>query len=171
MWKIIAIALTAFLFASATATAKDRPMVGFTSFGSAQIGMSAEQLEATLGTALIRMDPDSGDDICYYVAPAADKLGVSFMLINGHLARIDVSRPGISTLSGATVGMSQQQVLQLYGPRIHVSPHAYIAPDGSYLTVPSPDKKYGVRFETDAGRVTSYYAGTAEAIEYIEHCL
>ena len=35
----------------------------------------------------------------------------------------------------------------------------------------SGDRHYGIRFETDGERVTEYYVGTAEAVQFIEDCL
>jgi len=29
---------------------------------------------------------------------------------------------------------------------------------------------YGIRFETDAGKITTFYAGSYEAIRYVEGC-
>jgi hypothetical protein len=37
-----------------------------------------------------------------------------------------------------------------------------------YLTIRSDDRHYGVRFETDQGKITMFYAGTYEAIQYVE---
>jgi hypothetical protein len=34
-----------------------------------------------------------------------------------------------------------------------------------------PDRRSGIRFATDHGKVTNFYAGTAQAIQYIEGCL
>ena len=40
-----------------------------------------------------------------------------------------------------------------------------------YLAMFSGDRHYGIRFETDGERVTEYYVGTAEAVQFIEDCL
>jgi hypothetical protein len=133
--------------------------------------MSRQQLERALGARLKSGNPDADSDSCEYTTPEVGDAGVSYMLINRHLARIDISEPNIFTLSGAHVGSSKDSVLGLYGGRVVVSPHAYTAPEGEYLTMLSPDSKNGIRFETDQGKVTVYYLGTAEAIQYIEGCL
>ncbi len=46
----------------------------------------------------------------------------------------------------------------------------FLEAKGRYLTLMSSDRKYGIRFETEDGTVTRYYAGTAEAISFIEGC-
>ncbi|TAA26828.1 MULTISPECIES: hypothetical protein [Pseudoxanthomonas] len=90
-------------------------------------------------------------------------------IING-LARIDVSRPGVRTVSGASVGMSEDALKRLYHGRLTQQPHAYVEPDGLYLTLRSRGGEYGIRFETDGSVVTGFYAGTGTAIQYIEGC-
>jgi len=50
-----------------------------------------------------------------------------------------------------------------------VTGHQYID-TGHYLTVRSADGRYGIRFETDKGKIIEYYAGTYEAIQYVEGC-
>jgi hypothetical protein len=171
MFKIAAILfLTPALAISVEAAPANGPRVTFTSLGPARIGMSRQNLERALGTRLKSEDPDADSEGCEYVAPERGYEGIGFMLINQRLARIDVSDPNVNTLSGVHVGSTQESVLALYPGRVVVSPHAYTAPDGSYLTMLSPDKRHGLRFETDHGKVTVYYAGTAEAIQYIEGC-
>ncbi len=92
------------------------------------------------------------------------------MFVDGRLARIDVFEPGIRTWSGAEVGMPEQALKQIYGAKLRQEPHAYIGPEGHYLTLLSPNRTMGIRFETDGSHITGYYSGTAEAIQYIEGC-
>jgi len=39
------------------------------------------------------------------------------------------------------------------------------------LTLRSADQRYGMRFETEAGKVTTFYAGKYEAEQYVEGCV
>ena len=155
--------------AAPAASAKEL-RVTFTAYGPVRIGMSPKAIEIALGAKLKRDAADADSAGCEYVASSRGYEGIGFMLINQRLARIDVSAPKVSTLSGARVGQSQEEVLALYPGRVKVSPHFYTAPDGDYLTMLSHDKKHGMRFETNHGKVTVYYAGTAEAIQYVEGC-
>jgi hypothetical protein len=91
------------------------------------------------------------------------------MIIDGHVARVDVGAAGLKTSTGIQVGDSEARVRQVYGRRMKVTSHQYID-TGHYLTVRSADGKYGVRFETDKGRIIEFYAGTYEAIQYVEGC-
>ncbi|MBN8481365.1 MAG: hypothetical protein J0L88_07240 [Xanthomonadales bacterium] len=145
--------------------------LGFTSYGSAHIGMSRAALETAVGSKLRNEYPDSDTEGCEYVVPQKGYKGVSFMLIDQRVARIDISDPKIKTLSGAHIGASEISVKALYRGRIQITPHAYSSPDGSYLTLLSQDGRYGLRFETLEGKIIGFYAGTVEAIQFIEGCL
>lgn len=146
------------------------PRLSFTSYGPVRIGMSRAALEGALGSKL-----DDGDVVleprkCEYANAGKDHENIDFMLVDDRLVRIDVHGPGIATRSGAHVGSTEAEIMALYPGRIIVSPHAYATPEGMYLTLHSADGRHGLRFETYAGVVTSFYAGTAEALEDTEGC-
>lgn len=86
------------------------------------------------------------------------------------MARIDVNGAGVPTKEGVLFGDSEKRARQVYGPRMKVAPHAYTGPDGHYLTIRSSNGQYGIRFETDEGKIKTFYAGRSEAIQYIEGC-
>lgn len=113
------------------------------------------------------MPPDKDDQGCFYVKPTRQNQ-VSFMIESGHLVRIDVDKVGIPTTEGVQVGDSEERAKQVYGSRMRVEPHHYT--NGHYLTVRSLDGKSGIRFETENGKVETFYAGTFEAIQYVEGC-
>jgi hypothetical protein len=96
---------------------------------------------------------------------------LAFMIEDGHLVRVDVDAAGIRTSKGIQVGDSEVRVRQVYGAAIKVEPSKYTSEEGGqYFTVRSADGRYGVRFETDKGRVATFYAGTYDAIQYVEGC-
>jgi hypothetical protein len=91
------------------------------------------------------------------------------MILDGRVARVDVTALGVRTTAGIQVGDSEARARRTYGARMTVTPHAY-DDNGHYLTVRSPDGEYGIRFETDGRKITGFYAGTYDAIQYIEGC-
>jgi len=135
--------------------------------GPVKIGMSLSQLNTVLREQF-PMPADKHDQACFYVNPKR-RPHISFMIENGHLARVDVESPGVSTSSGIQVGDSESQVLKVYGSRLKVQPHQYIG-SGHYLTARSKDGRFGVRFETDQGKTTMFYTGRYNAIQYVEGC-
>jgi len=150
----------------AVATAEDTWAVREDGVGPVKIGMTLAQLNAVLHEKLMK-DPQD-DQACFYVNPKGHP-HVSFMIENGKVARIDVQNPGISTSSGIRVGDSEARAKQAYGAKLKIDPHKYID-DGHYLTVRSSDGHFGIRFETEKGKITTFYAGAHEAIQYVEGC-
>ena len=137
-------------------------------FGPVQVGMSLSTLNKTLHTSYSKpSDPD--EQACFYV-DVPKQTGVVLMILNGRVARVDVNDNAIFTAEGIHVGDSEKRALQAYGKRLRVTPHAYVPKTGHYLTMLSFDRKYGIRFESEDGAITRYYAGTAEAISFIEGC-
>jgi hypothetical protein len=161
--------ITYFTMAS-SAMATDPSRVGFTFYRKARIGMSEAELSRAFKAKLIHIDPVVEEEGCYYGSFPSLPKGVGLMILDGRLERIDVFKAGILTISGAGVGMSERGLKHLYGAELAEQPHAYAGPEGHYLTLASADRKYGIRFETNGERVTGYYAGTAESIQYIEGC-
>jgi hypothetical protein len=137
-------------------------------FGPVQVGMSLSTLNKTLHTSYSKpSDPD--EEACFYVN-VPKQTGVVLMILNGRVARVDVNGNAIFTAEGIHVGDSEKRALEAYGKRLKVTPHAYVPKTGHYLTMFSIDRKYGIRFESEDGAITRYYAGTAEAISFIEGC-
>ena len=89
------------------------------------------------------------------------------MIEDGKVSRVDVDAPGVTTSAGVQIGDSEARAKRMYGPELKVTEHKYID-TGHYLTMRSADGRYGVRFETDKGKITGFYAGTYEAIQYVE---
>jgi len=145
------------------------PRISMTGFGQVRVGLSVPELERALGKR-IDLPKDEDEVACRFASPDNLFDGIGFMIRDGHLARLDVDAPGIRTLSGASVGDSQASVISRYGPELQVTTHAYAGPEGKYLTLYSKDRQYGIRFETDGATVTRHYAGTAEAVQFIEGC-
>jgi len=134
--------------------------------GPVKIGMTLAQLSAALTQELAADERD--EQGCFYIN-AHRHDNVSFMIIDGYVARVEVGAPGVKTSTGIQVGDSEVQVRKVYGARMKVAAHQYID-TGHYLTVRSADGRYGVRFETDKGKVTLFYAGKYDAIQYVEGC-
>ena len=130
--------------------------------------MTKPQLNAALHDKL-SAEGESGSESCYYLASHKHP-HIGFMMIDERFARIDVNGANVPTSDGIRIGDTEAHVIKVYGPTVKVDPHQYID-DGHYLTARSKNGKYGIRFETDKGRVVSFYAGGFEAIQYVEGCL
>jgi len=139
------------------------------SYGPVRFGMTVGEASRVLGQELNADTTES----CTYLAPASLRHRVNFMVIDGHIARVDVDTVGVETRSGAHVGSTEDEVKQLYTGQIRVEPHPYTGPEGHYLVyVPrdSADTAFGMIFETDGRVVTSYRSGEHAAVQLIEGC-
>jgi hypothetical protein len=58
--------------------------------------------------------------------------------------------------------------LKAYGHRLEITPRHDV--EGHYLTLRSADERYGIKFETEKGKIEAFYAGRAEAIQYVDGC-
>jgi hypothetical protein len=156
------------LSATAAAALADDWHITTAGYGPAKIGMSVAEASAALGTKLVSEGPVD-EPKCHYMRPEPAVEGLWFMISDDRVVRVEVTTPGIKTKSGLGVGDSEARVKELL-PSAKVTPHKYVAPDGSYLTVWSADRKFAVRFETLQGKVTSFYAGRVPEVEYVEGC-
>ena len=158
----------AMLASAGTAAAEDwRITTG--GYGPAKIGMTVDEASRALGMTLVSDGPVD-NPACHYLRPEPAVEGLWFMISNGRVARVEVNAPGIKTKSGFGVGQTEAYVKKSLGPKVEVTPHKYVAPDGNYLTLWSSDRKSAVRFETMQGKVTSFYAGRVPEVEYVEGC-
>jgi hypothetical protein len=168
---VVAMALAATLATGAIAASKYNPRASMSGVGPIRIGMDEYQLEQALQTRLPETQ-DASEDSCRQVEAGPRWPGTSVMLLDGRVARIDVTTRGIPTLSGALVGDLVSRVPQIYGGRLRATAHDFGSGEGmEYLTMFSSDHHYGIRFETDGERVTEFYVGTSEAVQFIEGCL
>ena len=76
------------------------------------------------------------------------------------------------TVSGAGVGDTEEKIKKLYPAQITIEPHHYDPEKGHYLNYWPKDGKheYGMVFETDGEKVTSFRVGTNAAIALVEGC-
>ena len=139
--------------------------------GAVRVGMTMEEAEAAAGLELAGEPDVRINEGCYFISPVGLD-GVTFMVTDGTIARVDIVSGPITTRSGAGIGSTEQEIKNLFGDQIVVSPHAYV--EGHYLTfvpVDEGDDRYRVVFETDGREVTQYRAGRLPEVDYVEGCV
>jgi hypothetical protein len=111
---------------------------------------------------------------CAFVIPKSAPPGLSLMIRNDTVARVDIDSTTVATDRGARVGDSEARVLGLYHGVVRVAPHPYATPampNARYLIVDSPDDSlHRLLFETDGHRVISFRTGHRAAVDLIEGC-
>lgn len=106
---------------------------------------------------------------CYMVFPEGRPKDLTFMLVDGRVARIDIFIPKIFTGKGIQVGSTEREVLQAYGDLAKVFPNKY--DDRMNDVVVDTRFFYEFIFETDGMKVLNYRAGVLPPVGYVEGCL
>ena len=150
-----------------------RPVtVSETGFGPIVVGMTPLEARTAAGGRL-QLPERLGAEGCDYASvPGMEGLeGLSFMIENGRVVRVDVRARGIRTVEGGAVGDTEARIQELYPGRVTVSPHRYT--EGHYLTVAARDAAGGsvqLIFETDGSHVTRFRGGLLPQVAYVEGC-
>ena len=144
--------------------------------GPVMVGMTLDEASAAAGMPL-RTVPNSdrvGAGSCAYARPEGGPTGLSFMVLNGRIARIDVGgNSAIRTLSGIGTGSTEVEVQATYPGRISAQPNPYSGHRGGRDLVYQPDegsRHLALRFRTDGGRVGSFRSGLHGAVMAPEGC-
>jgi hypothetical protein len=146
--------------------------------GPVRVGMPAAEVERLLAPIVPGQAMEGST--CRYLNPARTPRGVSFMVNEGTVARVDVGPLDLGdevpvaelprTAAGVGIGSTQAEVQAAYGARMRTEPHHYT--DGRYLVVtPEADTSRQIIFETDeTGRVTYLRAGRLPEVAWVEGC-
>lgn len=138
-----------------------------TGVGPIRFGMTPAEVALALGLPA----PAPADPTCHYWTPATGPSGLSFMVENGQLARVDVDSARVATRQGLEVGSSVTAVRSALGADLRDDPHKYRSDAGwRTLSWRSADSAFGIVFEVDSTAVRSYRAGRWPAVGYVERC-
>ncbi len=137
--------------------------------GPVRAGMSLDEANAVVGNSLVIPAKLSE---CDYVRSKNAPKGVSFMVENGKIARVDIRDDmTVKTAAGAGIGDTEERIKSLYPGQVAVQPHKYTS--GHYLVV-SPksanDADMRLVFETESNKVTRFRSGKLPAVQYVEGC-
>lgn len=143
--------------------------------GPVLVGMSLDEASAAAGMAfgIVPNSDRIGTGACAYAAAEGGPEGVSFMVVNGRIVRIDVTSAHIRTVSGIGAGSTEADVLAAYPDRIRVQPNPYAGHRGARDLVYVPDegsRHLGFLFQADGGRVNSFRSGLSNAVMAPEGC-
>ncbi|QGZ39351.1 hypothetical protein IP92_02397 [Pseudoduganella flava] len=167
--KIIACALAAFVTLAGAASGQDWT-VRVDGAGPLKVGMDFDTVNRVLGDHLERTPQElRGSRDCFYVSPSAEPR-IGLMFVKDVLKRVDVSEVGVRSERGIGVGDPAEKVREVYGEAMRSAPNAYNANE-RYLTVPGGGGQYAIRFETQQGTISGFYAGAWEQVQYVEGCL
>ena len=142
--------------------------------GPVILGMTVEEAAIASGLTMTgELDPEVSDN-CYYVTPGPTMKGVSFMVFDDLIVRIEIDEPSpVTTRSGAGIGSTTDDLITFYPDNIGQANEAVF--DGEAMGfVPNDesDATYRIFFELDEdGVVFRYRVGIRPAVDFIEGCL
>lgn len=137
-------------------------------YGPIRPGMTQAEAERLMEAPLHTQDNRPLDVECDYLYPVNGHKGISFMVVNGRISRVNVTTKDVATRSGARVGDPAAKLQSLFGASLEIEPHKYDN-TGKYFYIWETGKKRGVKFEVIGGRVKSIYAGD-DSIDLVEGC-
>lgn len=142
-------------------------VITFDGYKQIKIGMKIKEVSKQTGYKFINAAGFVEGD-CAYVTSKSQP-GLSFMLISGIIARIDIAKGNFSTEAGAKTGDTEMTIKSKYPGRVKVERHEYDL-KGHYIKVISANKKRSVVFETDGKKVTRWRVGRIPEVNYVEGC-
>jgi len=138
--------------------------------GPVLIGMTVSEASVASGQHLVRKSNDQAVESprCYHVWPEHGPKGLSFMVLNEHIARVEVSNELITTVSGAHANESEAEILNMYqGVEVRENRHNPVW----HNLIIFPGSLRQLNFLTDGSRVITLMAGQMPAVQFVEGCL
>ena len=140
--------------------------------GPVRIGMSVEEASSAAGIPLLRDTAQESTGSCYYVTAGSALRGVSFMVVEDLIARIDIDAPSsIATRSGVRIGTAADGVRAVYTDNIQ-SANSAVADGEALAFVPNDDfdADFRIYFEIVDGLVARYRLGVKPAVDFLAGC-
>jgi hypothetical protein len=131
-------------------------------------GLTVNQARRAAGTEFNACEP-AGD--CYRIIPAVAPEGISFVVFNGTIERVDiVGGSPIRTVSGAGIGTTAERLDELFGERLERVDLGGGAVDVIFVPVSENDAEFRVAFTTVDGVVETMRAGRLPLVLETEPC-
>ena len=144
------------------------PVLRMDGAGPVKIGMTVAQAQKALGEKFA-FDPTL-DDSCNIGQAKKQFPSLSFMTIDGVIARIDTTDPAVRTPEGAHVGSTEQELRKLYGSRAEFAENRYVETSHDVTVLSSDGRVLGIVFVTDGKKIVSMRVGREQEINLAEGC-
>lgn len=129
------------------------------------VNQAERAIEGTLVPVSEPFDPE-----CYKVRPAGGPAGIEFTVTAGTIERVDLTNDTITTRSGAGVGSTESQLVELFGDRVHTEARAGGGNNIIFTPSDAADAAFRVIFETDGTTVTRFRSGRIPQVESVDYC-
>jgi hypothetical protein len=131
-------------------------------------GLTLNQARRAAGTEFNACAPVSN---CYRVIPAVAPTGISFVVSDGTIERVDiVGDSPITTISGAGIGTTSERLDDLFGERLERVDLGNGVVDVIFVPVSENDAEFRVAFTTVDGVVETMRAGRLPLVLEADPC-
>jgi hypothetical protein len=156
--------------ASGQAQLTERSKLAINGIGPIRIGMTVNEASRSAVLRLIKTLSDGRpQEHCAYFDPQGGPKGISFMVINGRIARVDISNERVTTVSGIKIGDPEAKILKLYPPQqIQVASNR--RKTITYIPRDAEDRNYRLIFSINGSRVSRFRSGRLPEVEYMDGC-
>jgi hypothetical protein len=158
---------------NAQAQLTDNSKLALNGIGPIRVGMTVNEASRAAGVRLVKSYEPLNEEFCAYFKPQGEPKGMSFMVTKGRIVRVDISNERITTIKGAQIGDTEEQIFSLYPGQIRVIKNPLGGPGQNLTFVPrdAADSNYRLIFQTGNDRRVKYFrSGQLPQVEYIEGC-
>ena len=141
--------------------------------GSIRVGMTVDEASRAAGVRLVKSYEPLNEEFCSYFKPLGGLTGISFMVTKGRIVRVDISNERVTTIKGAKLGDTEEQIFSLYPGQIRVIKNPLGGRGNNLTFVPrdATDSNYRLIFQTGNDKRVKYFrSGQLPQVEYIEGC-
>ena len=140
--------------------------------GPVRIGMSVAEASSAAGLELRRDLGRASTDSCHYVNAGPAMRGVSLMVVNDLIRRIDIDPPSpVATRSGVRIGTSSADLREVYPDNIQRADSAVAGSQGwAFVPNDDADADFRIYFEVEDGTVSRYRLGSRPSVDSPSGC-
>ena len=135
--------------------------------GEVTFGMTVAQAQAAAGTDLINCAPTSD---CYRVTPAQGLEGISFLVTDNTIERVDIVAGPLTTRSGIGIGSTEDEIINLFGDRIETQINDDSSVDLIFVPQDDSDAEFRVIFNVRDGAVETFRSGRIPQVTIQNPC-
>lgn len=161
LYRVLILGLILFNYSFASDT-----LLTMNSYGPVKIGMTSNQAYTSL-SSLGQVNKAKLSSGCSYYNASE---GVSFMLDNNKIVRIEISIKEALTPSGIRVGDSLEKLKKTFLNGLLDEPHHYLGAKARTVKLFSKNGKIAMRFEVYDNHIAEIYSGYEHSIHFVEGC-
>ena len=135
--------------------------------GEVTFGMTVAQAQVAAGTDLINCAPTSD---CYRMTPAQGPEGISFLVTESTIERVDIVSGPLTTRSGIGIGSPEDDIINLFGDQIETQVNDDSSVDLIFVPQDESDAEFRVVFTIRDGFVETFRSGRIPQVTVQNPC-